>query len=329
MLDDVLSRRQFVLRGAGAAFALGASGLLARPQRTIAQDVAIELRTCRGVKPMFNVTRDCPFAGFELSDQKPLSPGPVINAFTDDVLRIRVTNAESRPVGFTVEGLGVEQVIAPGGVYEAVIEDPPVGTYLYYDHLGVQRILGAHGAVVVRPRGADVPEPDEPAPTEYLWMLAAYDSAWGNRYMAGQLIDPASYRPDVFTINGRYGDGSSQARDTSLRHKFNSAVLIRMVNASPLFKSIHFHAEHPVVLSRTKIQQQTVGARKDTIAVAPLEVVTVLMSFAPPVDGYPLNAPAPGETDLRYPVHDHHELTNSLGGGAYPNGMLTELEFMY
>ena len=51
------------------------------------------------------------------------------------------------------------------------------------------------------------------------------------------------------------------------------------------------------------------------------------LNFSPPVDGFPVNAPAPGEHDLRYPVHDHHELTNSLGGGAYPNGMLTELEF--
>ncbi len=347
----MLSRREFVVRGVGAALALGASGLLVRPPKTLAKDVIAELHTCNGVKPMFDVSRDCPFSGFELADHKPLSPAPVINAVEDDVLRINVTNDKTQPVGFKIEGLGVEDVIPPGRTLEVVVENPPVGTYLYYDHLGVQRILGAHGVVIVRPRRADAPlipggEPvtgeggatggaTTPAPTEtnteteYLWVFGAYDSIWGNRYLAGQSIDPASYKPDVFTINGRYGDGSSQARDTSLRHRLGTPVLVRMFNATPLYKSIHFHGEHPLVLDRTKIQLQTIGTRKDVFAVAPMEVVTVHMSFSAPSDGYPVNAPAPGETNFRYPVHDHHELTNSLGGGAYPNGMLTELEFLH
>ena len=326
----MLSRREFVLKGAGAAFALGAGGLLLRPQRTIARDVAVNLHTCTGVKPMFSVTRDCPFSGFELADEKPLSPGPVISAVTGDVLRIRLTNAKTHPVGFRIEGLGVEQVIPPGQTAEVVIENPPVGTYLYFDHLGVQSILGAHGVIVVRPRRDDappVPGADPATVAEYAWVFGAYDSLWGKRYAGGQTIDPATYEPDVFTINGRYGDGSSQARDTSVRHQFGVPVLIRMVNPTPLYKSIHFHGEHPQIVGRTKAQLQTIGARKDTFMVAPMEVVTVQLTFAPPVDGFPVNAPGPGETDLRYPVHDHHELTNSLGGGAYPNGMLTELEF--
>jgi hypothetical protein len=347
----MLSRRELVVRGMGAAFALSAGGLLMRPPKTLAKDVTVELHTCNGVKPMFDVTRDCPFSGFELADHKPLSPAPVINAHAEDVLRIEVRNEKTHTVGFKIEGLGVEDVIPAGRTLEVVVENPPVGTYVYYDHLGVQRILGAHGVVVVRPRSETAPlvpgaEPVmgegatadrvvAPAPTErtidteYLWVFGAYDSLWGNRYAAGQSIDPATYKPDVFTINGRYGDGSTQAKDTSLRHKFGTPVLIRMANPTPLYKSIHFHAEHPLVLDRTKIQKQTIGARKDVFTVAPMEVVTLHMNFAQPRDGYPVNAPAPGETDFRYPVHDHHELTNSLGGGAYPNGMLTELEFMH
>jgi FtsP/CotA-like multicopper oxidase with cupredoxin domain len=335
----------------GAAFALSAGGLLLRPPRTLAKDVMVELHSCNGVKPMFDVARDCPFSGFELADHKPLSPAPVINAHAEDVLRICVRNEKTHDVGFKIEGLDVEDIIPPGRTLEVVVENPPVGTYLYYDHLGVQRILGAHGVVVVRPRSETAPlvpgaepvmgeGPTEdvvvgPAPsektidTEYLWVFGAYDSLWGNRYATGKDIDPATYKPDVFTINGRYGDGSSQAKDTSLRHKFGTPVLIRMVNPTPLYKSIHFHAEHPLVLDRTKVQKQTIGARKDVFMVAPMEVVTVHMDFAVPRDGYPVNAPAPGETDFRYPVHDHHELTNSLGGGAYPNGMLTELEFLH
>lgn len=347
----MLSRREFVMKGVGGALALSASGLLIRPPKTLARDVVAELHTCNGVKPMFDVSRDCPFSGFELIDHKPLSPAPVINASTEDVLRISVLNEKTHPVGFKIDGLGVEHIIPPGRTLEVVVENPPVGTYLYHDHLTVQRILGAHGVVIVRPRRTDAPlvpgaepvtgegprtdVPVAPAPTEqntdteYLWVFGAYDSLWGNRYVAGQSIDPVSYRPDVFTINGRYGDGSSQAKDTSLRHRFGTPVLVRMVNSSPLYKSIHFHGEHPLVLDRTGIQQQTIGARKDVFTVAPMEVVTVHMSFSQPRDGFPVNAPAPGETDFRYPVHDHHELTNSLGGGAYPNGMLTELEFLH
>jgi hypothetical protein len=347
----MLSRREFMVKGVGAALALSARGMLIRPPRSLARDVVAEIHTCNGVKPMYGLTRDCPFSGFELSDHKPLSPAPVINAVEGDVLRINVFNDKTHPVGFKIDELGVEAIIQPGSGIEAVVENPPVGTFLYYDHLGVQRILGAHGAVIVRPRSVKAPlvpgaEPvtgegprtDEviaPAPTErttdteYLWVFGAYDSLWGNRYAAGQSIDPATYKPDVFTINGRYGDGSVQAKDTSLRHKFGTPVLIRMVNPTPLYKSIHFHAEHPLVLDRTKIQKQTIGARKDVFTVAPMEVVTLHMNFTVPRDGYPVNAPAPGETDFRYPVHDHHELTNSLGGGAYPNGMLTELEFLH
>ena len=81
----------------------------------------------------------------------------------------------------------------------------------------MQRILGAHGVVIVRPKSETAPlvpgaEPvmgegateDKvvaPAPTErtidteYLWVFGAYDSRWGNQYAAGEEIDPASYSP--------------------------------------------------------------------------------------------------------------------------------------
>jgi hypothetical protein len=223
----------------------------------------------------------------------------------------------------------------------------------------VQRVLGAHGVIIVRPKRNDAPlvpggEPVTgenaaadtvvaPAPTEqtvdteYLWVHHAYDSRWGNQYTAALAnttdpnagINPAGYKPDVFCINGRYGDESQQARDTSLRHKFGTPVLIRMVNTSPLWKSIHYHAEHPQILDRTKVKKQEIGARKDVFTIAPMEVVTVHMSFTVPRDGFPVNTPGPGKTNLLYPVHDHHELTNSLGGGGYPNGMVTEMEFEF
>ena len=55
------------------------------------------------------------------------------------------------------------------------------------------------------------------------------------------------------------------------------------------------------MLDRTKTQKQTIGARKDVFMVAPMEVVTLHMDFAVPRDGFPVNAPGPGETDFRYP----------------------------
>ena len=199
----MLSRREFMVKGVGAALALSAGGMLIRPPRTLARDVVAEIHTCTGVKPMFGVTRDCPFSGFELSDHKPLSPAPVINAVEGDVLRIDVHNDKAHPVGFKIDGLGVEEIIQPGAAIEAVVENPPVGTFLYYDHLGVQRVLGAHGAVIVRPRSVNAPlvpgaEPVTgegarsgdviaPAPTEqntdteYLWVFGAFDFIWGYR----------------------------------------------------------------------------------------------------------------------------------------------------
>jgi FtsP/CotA-like multicopper oxidase with cupredoxin domain len=317
-----LSRRDFLIQGGAAVSLLSASGCLAWASRAAAGDVIADLYITEGVRDLSD-GRKLYLQGFSLGPDVAPEPNPraVINAITGDRVTFNVTNTLTKPHNLRIDGVGDTGPIAPGQTKSVTFDAPSPGAYLYYDSgdAPLNRVLGLHGAMIVR-------EPSETA-TEYLWVFNAFDSRLAARVSRGTSVSFAEFVPDVFTINGRFGDFSCNARDTSPRQPFGTPVRIRMVNASTFAKSIHFHGEHPVVARRTIAQQQTVGAAKDVFMLSPQEVVEVTVQFSVPSDGFPVNAPGPGQTDLIYPVHDHHELTQTLGGGLYPNGMLTDLVF--
>jgi len=307
---------------AGAISVISASGLLAWAPRSVADDVVVDLYVTEGFRDLVD-GRKLYLQGFSLGPDDPPDPIPrsVINAVTGDRVTFNVTNTLSKPHNLKIDGVVDTGPIAPGETKTVTFDAPGAGAYLYYDSILApwNRILGLHGAMIVR------------TPTEtirdYLWLFNAFDSKLADRVRRGESVNLATLVPDVFTINGRFGSFACEARDTSPRHPFGTPVRIRMVNASTFAKSIHFHGEHPVVARRTLAQQETIGCAKDTFLLLPQEVVEVTMAFTVPSDGFPVNAPGPGATDLEYPVHDHHELTQTLGGGLYPNGMLTDLVF--
>src|SRR3712207_2347920 len=317
------TRRRFIRTGAAiaATSVLGASGLLRWSPRSEAATLDIELFVNEGYKPMRGGEQLYHW-GYSTSATGISSPGNVITAVEGDTVKLRLTNRLDEPHSFAIAGVADTGPVAPGATRSISFPAPRAGTYLYRDALNapMNRILGLHGALVVRAPG----EPRDYV-REYIWVLHATDRSWAERARLGQPIDPASFQPDYFTINGRFGDFSAQAKDTAPHGRLGEPALVRMVNSGAPVKSIHFHGQHPIVRSRSLTQRETVGAAKDTFFMAAEEVVEVIVPFEDPGDAYPVPAPGPGERDLKYPVHDHQELTQTLGGGLYPNGMLTDV----
>lgn len=81
-------------------------------------------------------------------------PGPTIAALKGDTIRIKVTNELDEPHSFYIPGLFDSGPIPPGGSYEGTLTASTSGAHMYYDNLNepVNRVMGLHGALVVRPR---------------------------------------------------------------------------------------------------------------------------------------------------------------------------------
>ena len=153
---------------------------------------------------------------------------------------------------------------------------------------------------------------------EFVWVFNCIHSTWSERARLRQPIDAAAgFTPDVFLLNGRLGDFSSKALDTTPHGRVGEPVLVRMLNAGLTVKSIHFHGNHVRVLARNG-SPQSVVMNKDTVFVDRGEVVDVLLPFRTPPDAFP------STRFSVYPVHDHQEMTQTLHGGLYPNGLLTD-----
>lgn len=84
-------------------------------------------------------------------------PGPSIYAVNGDTITLKITNALDEPHSFFIPGIFDSGIIQPG----QTIAPPPFtvtksGAHLYYDNLNepVNRVMGLHGALVVRPLAA-------------------------------------------------------------------------------------------------------------------------------------------------------------------------------
>jgi FtsP/CotA-like multicopper oxidase with cupredoxin domain len=259
--------------------------------------------------------------GFSPTPGEVALPGNVIRAIEGDTLTVSVTNTLDQAHSFAIAGVADSGPIGPGATRQVSFDAPRAGTYLYADALDapVNRVLGLHGALVVAPAGAGgVPFAGGPRfVREHVWVFSCLDPRWGDRARRGRRIDPDSFEPRVFLINGRFGDFSSEALGTAAHGRVGEPALIRMVNAGLMVKSIHFHGNHVRVLARDA-RPPVVAMNKDTVFVDRGEVVDVLLPFDAPPDAFP-----PVRRSV-YPVHDHQELTQTLEGGLYPNGLLTD-----
>jgi FtsP/CotA-like multicopper oxidase with cupredoxin domain len=307
-------------RGAAGATAVAAGGLLYAQSRAEAQHIDVRLFVTDGVLRLPSGASVYHW-GFGATADTTSMPGKVIRAVEGDTLTVSITNTLDEPHSFAIGGVVDSGPIRPGATATVSFEAPRAGTYAYRDALNapVNRVLGLHGALVVMPAGAaEVPFVRGPRfVRQFVWVFNCLDTRWCEQARLGRPIDPDSFEPRVFLINGRFGDFSSQARDTSPHGRVGEPALVRMINAGLTVKSIHFHGNHVRVLARNGAPP-VVPMNKDTVFVDRGEVVDVLLPFNAPPDAFP-----PVRTST-YPVHDHEELTQTLEGGLYPNGMLTD-----
>ena len=318
------TRRNFLRWGGASAAAggLGAAGLLQFDGRAEAASIDVRLFVNAGLVDVGNGKRIF-HRGFSTHADGIGVPGNVIHAVEGDAINVSVTNNLSEPHSFAIAGVADTGPIRPGVTERISFAAPPAGTYLYEDRLDapVNRLLGLHGVLVVMPAGAaQVPFAGGPRfVRQYVWVLGVIDPRLHERARLGRPLgfDPDTFEPSVFLINGRFGDFAEHARDAAPHGRIDEAALIRMVNVGLPVKSMHFHGNHVVVLSRDA-KVLDLRAEKDTVFMAPGERVDVLLRFHAPGDAYP-----PVRTG-HYPVHDHQELTQTLTGGLYPNGMLTQ-----
>ena len=86
-------------------------------------------------------------------DVPPECPGPTIVALKGDTIIIKVKNELDEPHSFFIPGLFDSGPIAPGQTFEGTLTASVSGAHLYYDNLNepVNRVMGLHGALVVRP----------------------------------------------------------------------------------------------------------------------------------------------------------------------------------
>jgi FtsP/CotA-like multicopper oxidase with cupredoxin domain len=294
--------------------------------------------------------------------------GRVFIARPGDVITVNVTNNDNKAHNWAIKDLNVRTaVINPGATQSTVFTVPAgtEGTFIYEDEQfsGVYRPLGLHGAFIVLPTGAS--DQNGPAYTgeptyddHIVWYLNALDPAWGLKAKNAQTIDPATYAPRYFTINGLSGIDSDHKATGALGElvrpvgPLNHKTLIRMMNVGLVTHSPHFHGNHVVLEGTnakrtsgivTKQSPDDLHVERDIVRMPPSMRKDVRLRFLQPTDAYPaiFTFPrdqkgktiderlsqncTPGSTgyQLDYPMHCHAELSQTADGGLYPNGMLT------
>ena len=103
-------------------------------------------------------------------------PRPVLRVTEGDAVTVEVTNNDYRPHAFRITGISGATIsaIPPGGTGTCSFTAPVGGTYLYYDQLNgpLNRLLGLHGAFIVRPRRGTTPN-NSPTPYSRVRQTAA------------------------------------------------------------------------------------------------------------------------------------------------------------
>lgn len=128
-------------------------------------------------------------------------PGPSIYAIKGDSITIKITNALDEPHSFFIPGIFDSGPIAPGNTIGPItFTVNQSGAHLYYDNLNepVNRVMGLHGALVVRPAVAATghnftPYDNPPTHVQGIFDDFGNDKVWpGLKWEEG---DPATNTP--------------------------------------------------------------------------------------------------------------------------------------
>lgn len=232
-----------------------------------------------------------------------------------------------------VLGLHGPMVVLPAAGNTPYSEPAP-NVQKLFDHLGTSEHFPGEPWIPERTR---------------IWLFNSIDPAFNEMAQRGEAIDAMQFKekflPRYFTINGESGAFSSHNHNTIPSGRIGQPHLIRILNAGINTDSPHIHANHVYVLSKVDengnnvVQENVVFV--DTFTVKPLERLDWLLPFVRPPDipgdpSIPLRDLIPtelsltiggvGQSPLAYPMHGHIEMSQTSGGGNYPQGMVTHWE---
>lgn len=180
---------------------------------------------------------------------------------------------------------------------------------------------------------------------EKLWLFSQTDPVFNAAVAAGSTIDPttviARFLPRYFTINGVSGfdtavHGSAHTDHSPAERIMPSGrqgqpCLIRTMNAGLATHAVHIHGNHCMLLAESDAISRNIVKRnvfeRDTWLLKPMMRIDVLLPFERPPD-IPVGAWPPREEPfpLRYVMHCHCEMSQTAGGGNYPQGAGTHWE---
>jgi hypothetical protein len=178
--------------------------------------------------------------------------------------------------------------------------------------------------------------PDDPK-RERIWLFHQIDPRFNDMARRGVHIDPADmlerFLPRYFTINGQSGFDAGEDKSIVPSGYVGEPVLLRTLNAGLVTHSPHIHGNDVFELSTASELGAVVVddniIQRDTWALPPLARKDILLAFYRPTS-IPDAAFPPREEPfpLRYVMHCHTEMSQTAGGGSYPQGAVTHWELL-
>jgi hypothetical protein len=371
-----MDRRKFLKLGSLAA------GLAVAPAVLSAQAVSGTFDLT--IEPVDSEMIDGQFVFSLLFFDRSAEGRPILEVTEGDAVTINVTNLDSRAHGFGITGIAGASIasIPPGGKGTVRFTAPAGGSYLYLDptQAPLNRILGLHGAFIVKPKlgttlaGSPTPysranhtpavaalfnamgtnrrfpgnkwDPADPE-RDKLWLFSQVDPLLAARVDAGEVIPLASvvpsFVPRYFMINGLSGydaalhhvspdvDWTKGAARIMPHGRQGQPTLIRNMNAGLVTHSPHIHGNHIFKLTQVAangaVSLLTSCYELDAWPMPPLSRQDVLLPFERPGD-VPIGLWPPKDEPfpMRYVMHCHTEMSQTAGGGNYPQGLVTHWE---
>lgn len=180
----------------------------------------------------------------------------------------------------------------------------------------------------------DTWRPDLPE-REKIWIFSQIDPALNRLAERRQPINAAStiatFLPRYFTINGLSGFDLEEVDVVVAKNYQGEPTLIRTLNCGQVTHSPHIHGNHLFELTGNRTNGAITFSNniyeRDVWPMAPLDRKDMLLPFEKPPDipaavWPPTEEPFP----LRYVMHCHTEMSQTAGGGNYPQGLVTHWE---
>lgn len=184
-------------------------------------------------------------------------------------------------------------------------------------------------------------------PRDLVWVTSELDSTLAQRIHDGEEVSGtvwrSSFTPDYFMINGVSGFETA-GHDLLPDEKYAYAQLIepkgyegqptmiRCLNAGLATHSLHIHGNDVFQLTDTDKNTDAVIVNNNIYALdvwgmPPLARKDILLPFVRPLDA-PVWPPREEPFPMRYVMHCHCEMSNTAGGGNYPQGMVSHWEMV-